>query len=587
MAVDQIQRRMTAILAADAVGYSRLMGVDEAATHAALKAHRQELIDPKIAKHQGRIVKLTGDGLLAEFPSIVSAVACAEEIQRGMRERNLNVPAERRIEFRIGINLGDVIIDGDDIFGDGVNVAARLEGIAQPGEIMLSATVREHIGNRLDFAFEDMGEQELKNIARPVRAYRLRSNASSNPPPRHPPLGLDDKPSVAVLPFQNMSGDAEQEYFADGVAEDLITALSRFKSFSVIARNSSFLYKGRSVDVRQVGKELGVRYVLEGSVRRAGHRLRITAQLIEAAAGAHLWADKFDGPLEDVFDMQDKITESVVAVVEPRIQQAEITRSRRERPGSLAAYDLYLQAMQKLALDRPEDNAAALELLEKANALEPGYALALAHAAYGYEHRVSMGWPAFSADDAKRSLQLARAALAVAEGDATVLARCGMALMLMGRDYELGLLTITQAVESNPNNLTAIFVAGYAHHIAGSLEEALKFFTRATRLSPRDTSQAMAGVGQIHMCLENYEEGLRAAERSLAMSPNWRVSHYVVIVCNVYLGRMEQAKKALTALQALEPGVSIAQVRSTFHARDPHRNDTLIEGLRRAGMREG
>jgi tetratricopeptide (TPR) repeat protein len=340
------------------------------------------------------------------------------------------------------------------------------------------------------------------------------------------------------------------------------------------------------VDVRQVGKELGVRYVLEGSVRRAGNRLRITAQLIEAATGAHLWANKLDGPVEDIFDMQDKITESVVAVVEPQIQQAEIKRSRRERPGSLAAYDLYLQAMQKLNLDRPEDNAAALELLERAIALQPGYALALANAAYGYEHRVTMSWPTLTGDDAKMSLQHAHAALAVAEGDATVLARCGAALILLGRDYEQGLLMITQAVESNPNNLTAIFIAGYAHIVAGNLEESLKFFTRATRLSPRDTSEAMAGAGQVHMCLGNYEEGLRCAERSLAMNPNWRVSHCVAIVCNVYLGRMEQAKRALSILQELEPTLRVAQIRSAWHTKDAHRHDTLIEGLRRAGMPE-
>jgi adenylate cyclase len=493
------------------------------------------------------------------------------------------------MEFRVGVTVGDVIVEGDDIFGDGVNVAARLEAVADPGGLAISATARDHIGRRLDLTFEDMGEQVLKNIEQPIRVWKWHpapSAGSERARIVQSKTVSDDLPSVAVLPFQNMSGDFEQDYFADGVVEDVITALSRFKSFAVIARNSSFLYKGRSVDVRQVGKELGVRYVLEGSVRRAGNRLRITAQLVEAATGAHLWADRFDGPVEDVFDVQDRITENVVAVVEPHIQQAEIKRSRRERPESVAAYDLYLQAMQKLNLDRPEENAAAIELLERAIALEPGYALALGNAAYGYEHRVTMSWPALSDDDVKKSLQLARAGLAVAEGDATVLARCGMALILMGRDYDQGLLTITQAVESNPNNLTAIFVAGYAHHVAGSLDDALKFFTRAMRLSPRDNSEAMAGVGQTQMCLENYEEGLKWAERSLAMNPHWRVSHEVAIVCNVYLGRMEQAKRALSILQELEPSISVAQIRSVWHTRDPHRNELLIEGLRRAGMPE-
>ena len=492
------------------------------------------------------------------------------------------------MEFRVGVTVGDVIVEGDDIFGDGVNVAARLEAIADPGGLAISATARDHVGRRLDLTFEDIGEQVLKNIDQPIHVWKWHpaSGGTGGRPIVAPKTAPGDFPSLAVLPFQNMSGDAEQEYFADGVVEDLITALSRFKSFSVIARNSSFIYKDRSVDVRQVGKELGVRYVLEGSVRRAGSRLRITAQLIEAETGAHVWADKFDGAVEDVFDVQDKITESVVAVVEPQIQQAEIKRSHRERPESLAAYDLYLRALQKLNLDRPADNAAALEILERAIVLEPGYAIALAYAAYGYEHRVSMSWPAFSEDDRKRSLQLARAALAVAEGDATVLARCGIVLQLMGREYEQGLLMIMRAVETNPNNLTAIFIAGYAHHIGGSLEEALKFFNRAIRLSPGDTSEAMSGVGEVQMGLGHYEEALKWAERSLAMNPNWRVSHHTVIACNAYLGRLEQAQRALSVLQELEPSISIAQVKSAFHMRDPHRSDTLIEGLRRAGMPE-
>jgi adenylate cyclase len=579
-------RRLAAILAADVVGYSRMMAADEAGTLAALKRHREVVFGPAVAQHQGRIVKLIGDGTLVEFGSVVDAVNCALSVQRTIAAETTT---GLKITLRIGINLGDVIIEGDDIYGDGVNVAARLESLADQGGICIASIVKESAGNRIDVVFADAGEVEVKNVERPVRIWKWSPasiNIESAAPSASRKTERSDVPLLAVLPFQNMSGDAEQEYFADGVVEDLITALSRFKSFAVIARNSSFIYKGRSVDVRQVGKELGARYVLEGSVRRSGNRLRITGQLVEAMTGAHLWADKFDGAVEDIFDVQDKITESVVAVVEPQIQHAEIKRSRSERPESLAAYDLHLRAVQKLNLDRPEENAAALQLLERAIALEPGYALALGNAAYGYEHRVSSSWPALTEDDAKRSLQLARAALAVAEGDATVLARCGMALILIGRDYEQGLLMVTRAVESNPNNLTAIFVAGYANHVAGSREEALKFFTRAIRLSPSDTSEAMGGAGQIQMCLENYEEGLKLAERSLAMNPSWRVSRYTAIVCNVYLGRMEEAKRAMAALLELEPTINLAQVRSAYHTRDPHRNDTLIEGLRRAGMPE-
>jgi adenylate cyclase len=326
-------RRLAAILAADVAGYSRLMGEDEEGTLAELKAIRLELSDPKVKEHRGRIVKTTGDGLLIEFASVVDAVRCAVEVQRAMAERNADVPPDRRIELRMGINLGDIIRDGRDIFGDGVNVAARLEGLAESGGICVSRVVRDQVRDKLDFSFEDMGEQQVKNIARPVRVHRvvLGERPGSSEPAmgrsNKPSLALPDKPSIAVLPFQNMSGDPEQEYFADGMVEEITTALSRIRWLFVIARNSSFTYKGRSVDVKQVGRELGVRYVLEGSVRRAGQRVRITGQLIDAVTGAHLWADRFDGSLEDVFELQDKVAWSVAGVIEPALQAAEIRRS--------------------------------------------------------------------------------------------------------------------------------------------------------------------------------------------------------------------------------------------------------------------
>ena len=301
-------RRLTAILAADVAGYSRLMGADEEGTHARLKAHRRALVDPKIAEHHGRIVKNTGDGLLAEFLSVVDAVRCAVEVQRGMAERNAATPSEQRIEFRVGINLGDVIVEGDDIFGDGVNITARLEALAEPGGICVSRVVRDQVRDKLDFAFEDMGEQQVKNIARPVRVYRIRATASERPNTiAVPALTLPDKPSVAVLPFTNMSADPEQEFFADGIAEDVITALSRYPSLFVIARNSCFTYKGRAVDLKQVGRELGVRYVLEGGLRKAGNRIRVTAQLVEAETGKHVWAERYDRDLADIFAVQDEI----------------------------------------------------------------------------------------------------------------------------------------------------------------------------------------------------------------------------------------------------------------------------------------
>src|SRR5258705_1341978 len=343
-------RRLAAILAADVAGYSRLMGADEEGTHERLKALRCELVDPKIAEHHGRIVKTTGDGLLVEFASVVDAVRCAVEVQLAMPERNTSVAAESRIELRIGINLGDVIVEGDDLYGDGVNIASRIEALADAGGVSVSITVHDHVGDRLPFVFEDLGEQQVKNIARPVRVYRVgpwpsRPPAGETPavqPGTPPALPLPDKPSIAVLPFANMSGDPEQEYFADGMVEEIITALSRIRCIFVIARNSSFTYKGKAVDVKQVGRELGVRYILEGSVRKAGQRLRITGQLIDALTGTHLWADRFDASLEDIFELQDKIAVSVAGVIEPTLQAAEIHRSAARQTTDLSAYDLYL-----------------------------------------------------------------------------------------------------------------------------------------------------------------------------------------------------------------------------------------------------
>jgi TolB-like protein/class 3 adenylate cyclase len=328
---ERVERRLAAIVAADVAGYSRLMGQDEAGTLARLRAHRRELIDPKIAEHKGRVVKTTGDGILIEFPSVVEAVACAAAVQGEMAERNAATPHDQRIVFRVGVNLGDVIVEEGDIHGDGVNVAARLEGLAEPGGICVSGTVRDHIGDRLNLTFDDLGDQNLKNIPRQIRVFRVRvadettTTAAIKPAP--PALALPDKPPIAVLPFQNMSGDPEQEYFVDGMVEEIITALSRIRWLFVIARNSSFNYKGQAVDLKRVARELGVRYVLEGSVRKAGNRVRITAQLIEAETGTHLWADRFDGSLEDVFDLQDKVAFSVAGVIEPALQAAEIRRS--------------------------------------------------------------------------------------------------------------------------------------------------------------------------------------------------------------------------------------------------------------------
>ena len=375
-------RRLAAILAADVAGYSRLIGADEGGTLQALNAIRAELIDLTIAAHNGRLVKTTGDGLLVEFGSVVDALRCAAEVQAGMAERNATIAKDRRVEYRVGIHQGDILVEEDgDLFGDGVNIAARLEALAEPGGICASARVQEDAAGKLDLVFEDLGEQALKNIARPVRAYRVAMERRADAAKEPAPLPLPDKPSIAVLPFQNMSGDPEQEYFADGMVEEIITALSRIRWLFVIARNSTFTYKGQAIDVKRVGRELGVRYVLEGSVRKGGGRVRITAQLIEAETGAHLWADRFDGSLEDVFDLQDNVASSVAGVIEPTLQAAETARSAGRPTDDLTAYDLYLRAYA-LVLSSSRQIPEALRLMEQAIARDPRYGTALAWAAF-------------------------------------------------------------------------------------------------------------------------------------------------------------------------------------------------------------
>lgn len=583
----QTSRRLAAILAADVVGYSRMMANDEAGTLAAWKSYLANTFEPSVAAHSGRIIKLIGDGALVEFGSVVDAVNCAITIQTPRPD----VASAGSIVVRIGINLGDVIIDGEDIYGDGVNIAARLEPLATPGGICIAGIVKESIGNRIKAAFDDGGEVAVKNIDRPIRIWRwqpgsaVESAASPAKALPHPP-SRDALPSLAVLPFQNMSGDPEQDYFADGMVEDLITALSRFRSFAVTARNSSFVYKGRAVDMRQIARELDVRYVLEGSVRRAGGRLRVTAQLVDGTTGKHLWASKFDADMADIFDVQDQMTESVVAIVQPEIQRAELDRSRGKRPENLDAYELYLQALQKLNTEASEENAIGLTLLERAIELEPDYATALAMAAAGYQHRVAMGLPSLTGDDAARSLVLERRALASAPDDAAILARCGMVRHTTGRDYDQGLLMLLQALEANPHDASIIWGAGIAHLKGGSLTQARTLFERAVRLSPGDSFIGLTGIAHIEMALGNYEVALDYARRSLARNTRFPATHWMLISTNAYLGRLDEAKQALERLQGLIPGITLAEIRRGQHSKEPYRTDVLIEGLRLAGMPE-
>ena len=470
MADERVERRLTAILVADIAGYSRLMGRDEEGTLAQLKVLRKSLVDPKIEQHRGRIVKTTGDGALVEFASAVDAVRCAVDIQRAMAERNADIPSDSRIEFRIGINVGDIILDEGDIYGDGVNIAARVETLAQPGAVCLSDAAYQQIKGKLALDITDMGEQPLKNIAHPVRVYGVRHETVS----ARPALTLPDKPSIAVLPFQNMSGDPEQEYFADGMVEDIITALSRMRWLFVIARNSTFTYKGKAVDVKQVGRELGVRYVLEGSVRKAANRVRITGQLIDAGTGAHLWADRFDGALEDIFDLQDQVTTSVVSAIAPKLEQAEVERAKRKPTESLDAYDYFLRGTESLYVQTRESTIEALPLFHKAIELDPDFSSAYAMAAFCYTQRKSGGWVTDRAQETAEAARLAWKAVELGKGDAAALCRAGHTLAYVVEDFDGGALFIDRALLLNPNLASAWYSSGWLRVWIGEPEVAIK-----------------------------------------------------------------------------------------------------------------
>jgi TolB-like protein/class 3 adenylate cyclase len=588
------RRKLAAILAADVAGFSRLTGADEDRTLARLRALRSDLIDPTIAVHNGRVVKRTGDGALVEFRSVVDAVRCAIEVQNAMVERNAGLPPERRIEFRVGIHLGDVVEESDgDLMGDGVNIAARLEGVATPGAICLSEDAYRQVKSRLDLLVSDLGETKLKNIAEPMRIFALQvgvaANAQRTPEAAVVPTSaLPEKPSIAVLPFTNMSGDPEQEYFVDGMVEDIITALSRFNQLFVIARNSTFTYKGRAVDVRQVAKELGVRYVLEGGVRKAGNRLRITGQLIDAATGGHLWADRFDGGLEDVFDLQDKITGKVVGAIEPTLRKAEIERARRKPVENLDAYDLYLRALPHLYAIRPDENLLGFYLLSKAIDLAPNYALALGHTAWCLTQRVTRGWPPASADDVATATGLARRAAAAGNDDAVALALAGFALVAVGRDYGAGLDAARCAVEQNPGSSFVNFMAGSAMVWSDDLENGLILLERAMALGPLDPSFFMnlVMVAAAELCRGRSERAIELARRSVALNPHWDSAYWVLASAYARLDRLEEAQAALAKFLTQSPGATVTTLRKRLPFRSGPSFDMILDGLRKAGLPE-
>ena len=576
-------RRLTAILAADVAGYSRLMGADEEGTHERLKAHLRVLVDPKIAEHHGRIVKNTGDGFLAEFPSVVGAVRCAVEVQRGMAERNTAIRPEERIEFRIGINLGDVIAEGEDIYGDGVNVAARLEGLAEPGGICVSARVQEDAAGKLDLAFADMGERALKNIARPVRVYGVTIGREAKAAAGPVPLPLPVKPSIAVLPFQNMSGDPEQEYFADGMVEEITTALSRIRWLFVIARNSSFTYKGQTVDVKQVGRELGVRYVLEGSVRKAGGRVRITAQLIEAETDVHLWADRFDGPLEDVFELQDRVAIAVAGVIEPALQAAEIRRSSRRPTDDLTAYDFYLRAVQYNQSADREGTVEALRALELAATLDPRYGAALALAATYHADLYVNDWADDPETNRREGVELARRALRAAGDDPGVLARAAYVFGNLGEDIDAAIALVDRSVEMNPSFALGWYYSGWIRLWAGQADLAIDHFAASSRLSPHERpARVLLGMGIGHFFAHRFDEARAMLLRSLQHRPGWVPNYRFLAACCVQMGRLEEAREIVEHLRAITPLV----LPTAAHWRNLEQRELYLSGLRYAAGEE-
>ncbi len=529
------------------------MGVDESGTLAQLKARRKELIDPKIAEHDGRIVNTSGDGLLAEFPSAVAAVRCAVELQGAMGSHNANVPEDRRLEFRMGINLGDIIADGDEIYGDGVNVAARLQEITEPGGTCVSGIVFDSVKHKLGFGFDAAGEQSFKNIAEPVRAYHVREGATATAAVAPAKDSQPHRPSLAVLPFANLSGDPEEDYFADGITEDLITEFSRFQELIVIARNSVFIYKGRAVKVQEVGRELGARYVLEGSVRKAGSRVRISAQLIEAATGHHLWAERYDRELEDVFAVQDEVTRTIVATLAGKLDASERRRARSEseRTENLEAYDLVLRGRELFSRSTPEDNLAARKLYEKAIEIDPDYARAYAGLAWTHLQEAQTSG---SEEAHERALTCARKGVRINPASHSNYLTLGWVCLESGLTDQ-AVAAIGRGIELNPNDADGLGMLTYALCMQGKPDEAIARFDEATRMNPiiRPYRNAMAGIA--HFVARRYQETVEAVEGLDDPDP-WVISWYAAAL--VHVGREEDAKKVIADYRRHAPAHLVA-----------------------------
>jgi len=580
----RVQRRLAAILAADVVGYSALMERDEEATYAEFEWLKRELIEPSLARHEGRLIKTTGDGAHAEFASPLAAVKCAVEMQDHL------VSGGSSLRLRIGLNLGDVIVGQDgDLYGDGINIAVRLEGISDPGGILISEKVYGEVEGKLEVGFEDRGEQRLKNISKPVHAYAVRTRAHGAPIEKlgaAPPL--PDKPSIAVLPFENMSGDPEQEYFADGMVEEITTALSRFKWLFVIARNSSFTFKGKAVDIKEVGRRLGVRYVLEGSVRKASGKVRITGQLIDAVSGAHIWADRFERDLADIFALQDEVTFAIVSAIQPKLLRTEIEMATQRRRENLTAYDYYLRALPQYYLSTREGLAEAISLVHRALELDPRFGLVAALAGLCHMLNVLLGYSNDPQFDRKEAVRLVRLALSIDDADPETLARASQISLWMLGDSEAGIEMADRAVALNPNSWSTWNGRGHVYRIAGLPEEAIRSFECAIRVSPVDPRlyMTLTGIGQALIELRRFDEAIVAGKKALRQNLSNSAVYRCLASAFAHLGRDAEAREAAARVLELDPAFTISAV----IARAPGLAETgqklLIEGLRKAGLPE-
>jgi adenylate cyclase len=582
-----VSRRLVAVFAADVEGYSHLMGADEVGTLKGL-TERRAILDRIIGDHRGRIANTAGDSVLAEFGSAVDAVQCAVEAQAALSEANSIQAPDRRICFRMGIHIGDVMIRAGDLFGDGVNIAARLQSIAKPGGVCISGATYDQVRKVLPMTFADLGVQTVKNIEEPIRAYEVRAQGEHVPilsRGGQNPLALPDKPSIAVLPFQNMSGDPEQEYFADGMVEEITTALARFAGLFVIARNSSFTYKGRAIDIKHVGRELGVRYVLEGSVRNAAGKIRITGQLIDAATGTHLWADRFEGNIGDVFALQDKVTENVVSAIAPKLLQTEIDLAVRRRPDNIGAYDLVLRALPHLYSLTREGLAEALHFLSRALEIDPRYGTAASLAAGCHLLSVVQGWAVDPKLEIAEATRLSSLALSIDPNDPETLAMVGRGLAYMSGDFGAAIEMVDRAVALNPNSASVWDQRSWAYQYAGRAEEAILSFERAIRLSPLDPMlyTRYAGMGIAFLKLDRFEEAAAAAHRALRQNKTFSTTYRCLVAALAHLGRDEEARKAVASLLDIEPNFHIAE----WMARaGKWQSIQFVEGLRKAGLPE-